>query len=237
MSITEAGVPSREQNGFPQQRQEFYSALFRCDDDTKMYAMQAYDFSEKAHAGTKRKYGGGRFFVHPRGVALTLIRLGETDGDIIAGALLHDTVEDTNAFGEKNDTFTDTEERRYAREEIERLGFTARTATVILALTKPKIDGREVTSGRDRDERYYNQLPQAIRDDPKIGLIKMADVLYNTTTAKRLRPEKKKRLLLEIQDHYLPIFAMLFNAPYQIRSMAILLMSDIGEAMNDLAIR
>lgn len=66
-------------------------------------------FAAVAHGGQKRKGTAVPYIVHPVGVMLVLIEMGETDPEMLAAALLHDTVEDTPvtltelraAFGER----------------------------------------------------------------------------------------------------------------------------------------
>ncbi|MDW8303964.1 MAG: HD domain-containing protein [Acidobacteriota bacterium] len=70
----------------------------------------AASFAAKKHAGQKRKDGFEPYINHPLEVASILANIGEvTDEDILAAAILHDTLEDTETteeeiketFGEK----------------------------------------------------------------------------------------------------------------------------------------
>jgi (p)ppGpp synthase/HD superfamily hydrolase len=54
----------------------------------------ALAFAATAHQGQKRKGTDIPYIVHPVGVLLVLMEAGETDVDVLAAALLHDTVED-----------------------------------------------------------------------------------------------------------------------------------------------
>ena len=56
---------------------------------------RAYDFSEKAHTGQKRK-SGDPYFIHPASVAGIITELKLDTASVCAG-LLHDVVEDTLA--------------------------------------------------------------------------------------------------------------------------------------------
>jgi (p)ppGpp synthase/HD superfamily hydrolase len=58
---------------------------------------QALNFAACAHQTQKRKGSGIPYIVHPVGVMLLLWQAGETDPEVLAAALLHDTVEDTGA--------------------------------------------------------------------------------------------------------------------------------------------
>ena len=55
--------------------------------------VHAYEVAEKYHEGQKRK-SGDPYITHPVAVATILAEMGMT-GSILAAALLHDTVEDT----------------------------------------------------------------------------------------------------------------------------------------------
>ena len=54
----------------------------------------ALAFAAVAHQGQKRKGTGIPYIVHPVGVMLVLLQAGETDAEVLAAALLHDTLED-----------------------------------------------------------------------------------------------------------------------------------------------
>ncbi|MCG3056687.1 HD domain-containing protein, partial [Escherichia coli] len=56
--------------------------------------VRAYQVAEKYHEGQKRK-SGDPYITHPVAVATILAEMGMT-GAILAAALLHDTVEDTD---------------------------------------------------------------------------------------------------------------------------------------------
>jgi len=55
----------------------------------------ALAFAAIAHQGQKRKGTRIPYIVHPVGVMLILLQAGEADAEILAAALLHDTVEDS----------------------------------------------------------------------------------------------------------------------------------------------
>jgi (p)ppGpp synthase/HD superfamily hydrolase len=61
----------------------------------------AREFAVEKHGNQKRKYDGAPYIVHLEGVAGILIENGHTEPGLIAAALLHDTVEDTDATIQK----------------------------------------------------------------------------------------------------------------------------------------
>src|SRR5690606_5868785 len=54
-------------------------------------------FAARAHDGQRRKGTNIPYIVHPVGVMLALMHAGENDPELLAAALLHDTLEDTGA--------------------------------------------------------------------------------------------------------------------------------------------
>jgi (p)ppGpp synthase/HD superfamily hydrolase len=54
----------------------------------------ALAFAASAHQGQKRKGTAIPYIVHPVGVMVVLLQAGETDAEVLAAALLHDTLED-----------------------------------------------------------------------------------------------------------------------------------------------
>ena len=65
-------------------------------DDVHEMWQQAVSFAARAHDGQLRKDGRTPYIAHPIRVALTVRHLfGVDDETALAGALLHDTIEDT----------------------------------------------------------------------------------------------------------------------------------------------
>ncbi len=120
--------------------------------------LDAMVFSAEKHQYQKRKDPQGTpYIIHPIGVSYTLAHLGQVrDADVLIGALLHDTVEDTDT------TF----------EEISaRFGL--------------KVEGyvREVTDDKSlsKEERKRLQIADAHHKSSGAALIKLSDKLYNLT--------------------------------------------------------
>lgn len=74
------------------------------------YVMLAADFAARKHRNQRRKNAEKTPYInHPIGVAHTLAEVGVTDADVLAAALLHDTIEDTECTWEElNALFTET---------------------------------------------------------------------------------------------------------------------------------
>jgi GTP diphosphokinase / guanosine-3',5'-bis(diphosphate) 3'-diphosphatase len=87
--------------------------------------IKALNFATKAFGDRPRYTGGGGLYIeHPKEVATVLVAAGVTDPEVIAAALLHDTVEDTGTtlsaieegFGARVAQFVDDLTDRYTQE-------------------------------------------------------------------------------------------------------------------------
>lgn len=115
----------------------------------------ALRFAARAHARQTRKGTDVPYIVHPVGVMLALLEAGITDPELLAAALLHDTVEDTG---------TPLAELRAQ--------FGARVAAVVEGCSEPdKSDTWE-----HRKQHTIDYLKQAPRD---VALVSAADKLHN----------------------------------------------------------
>ncbi len=115
----------------------------------------AASFAARAHAGQLRKDGETPYIAHLFRVAMTVRNVFEIcDPDILAAALLHDTIEDTTVdYDELFDAFGPN------------------IASLVVALTKDK----RLKEDR-REQAYMNQLLNA---PWQARLIKLADVYDN----------------------------------------------------------
>ena len=98
----------------------------------KEVVIKAYNFSKEKHAGQKRKYSQLDYFTHPKAVARIIEDLTGKDY-LVAVALLHDVVEDTDTeyldivreFGQRIATLvqelTETPEKRKNRTKADYL--------------------------------------------------------------------------------------------------------------------
>lgn len=144
--------------------------------------MLAYKFSKYGHRGQVRD-GGGRYFDHPKAVALILIdELGYYDSEMIIAALLHDVVEDTYLFD---------------FEDIETI-FGSRVENIVCLLTKDKDP-----AFKEAKRQYLSAIAQA--EDAAVRIIKLADRLHNLRTLECCDEEKRARIVEETVEFYLPI--------------------------------
>ena len=146
---------------------------------------RAYVFSVNAH-GTQKRASGDPYFSHPIEVAGILTEL-HLDGETIATAILHDTVEDTVA----------------TTEEIDRL-FGANVARLVDGVTK--LSRIEAQTESERAAENLRKFLLAMSDDIRVLLVKLADRLHNMRTLHFIaKPEKRRRIAKETMDIYAPL--------------------------------
>jgi len=145
---------------------------------------RAYVYSMKKH-GNQTRASGDPYFSHPLEVAaiLTGMRL---DDATIATALLHDTIEDTDA----------------TRAEIDHL-FGEEIGKLVEGLTK--IGRLDLVSHQDKQGENLRKLLLAVADDVRVLLVKLADRLHNMRTLHWVPEGKRPRIAEETMDVYAPL--------------------------------
>jgi GTP diphosphokinase / guanosine-3',5'-bis(diphosphate) 3'-diphosphatase len=145
---------------------------------------RAYVYAMKAH-GTQKRASGDPYFAHPLEVAAILTDLKLDDATIVA-AVLHDTIEDTDA----------------TREEIDRL-FGQEIGQLVDGLTK--IKKLDLVSKKAAQAENLRKLLIAISADVRVLLVKLADRLHNMRTLHYVPPSKRARIAEETLDIYAPL--------------------------------
>src|SRR5437588_11900412 len=143
-----------------------------------------YVYAMKAH-GTQTRASGDPYFSHPLEVAAILTNLKLDDATIVA-ALLHDTIEDTEA----------------TKAEIDET-FGPEIAALVDGLTKLK--KLDLGTREAKQAENLRKLLLAIAADVRVLLIKLADRLHNIRTLDFMRPESRKRTAEETLDIYAPL--------------------------------
>ncbi|PWH17459.1 MAG: (p)ppGpp synthetase [Anaerolineae bacterium] len=169
---------------------------------------RAYELAAQAHLGQKR-HSGEPYINHCVAVASILAEM-RMPSDVVAAALLHDTVEDTEVTLEQL-----------------RLQFGQTIANLVDGVTKldslPRVS-RSDHFGEDEEQPEVALTPEqlsrrkkqlttetmrktflAMNDDVRVVLIKLADRLHNMRTLGYARPEKQKRIAQETLDIYAPL--------------------------------
>jgi GTP pyrophosphokinase len=158
----------------------------------------AYDLAKESHR-TQVRQNGERYFEHARGVALIILdEFKIKDSDMVIAALLHDVGEDTPTLG----PILYSKWKQTATYRLTR-NFNNDVAKMIIALTKARIDGKEIKNKKQMYKMYYSGLHKA---NTKTKLVKLADRLYNLRTMSDLPKEKIEKNIKETNEIYLPIF-------------------------------
>ncbi|MFM9864814.1 MAG: RelA/SpoT family protein [Micropepsaceae bacterium] len=146
---------------------------------------RAYVFGVKAHGNQKRD-SGDPYFSHPLEVAGILTDLNLDEATIVT-ALLHDTIEDTEA----------------SYEEIQRQ-FGKVIADLVNGVTK--LSKLELQSEETKQAENFRKFMLAMSHDVRVLLVKLADRLHNMRTLKSIKKEdKRKRIATETMEIYAPL--------------------------------
>lgn len=145
---------------------------------------KAYVYAMQKH-GTQKRASGDPYFNHPLEVASILTDL-KVDDATIAVALLHDTIEDTDA----------------TRAEIDQV-FGSEIGAIVDGLTK--IERLQLVTREEAQAENLRKLLLAISEDVRVLLVKLADRLHNMRTLDFMAPEKRKRIAQETMDIYAPL--------------------------------
>jgi len=145
---------------------------------------RAYVYAMKAH-GEQKRASGDPYFSHPLEVAAILTDHKLDDATIVA-ALLHDTIEDTEA----------------TRAEIDQL-FGKDIGGLVDGLTKLK--KLDLVTREAKQAENLRKLLLAIAADVRVLLVKLADRLHNMRTLSYMRPEARQRTAEETLEIYAPL--------------------------------
>lgn len=143
---------------------------------------RAYVVAERAHSGQVRK-SGEPYITHPLAVAEIIAQMGLPD-TVIAAALLHDVVEDTE----------------YPLETL-REEFGDEVAEFVDGVTK--LD--KVTYGDAAQAETVRKMVVAMAKDIRVLLLKLADRLHNARTWKYVPVESARRKAQETLEIYAPL--------------------------------
>ncbi|NPD32098.1 bifunctional (p)ppGpp synthetase/guanosine-3',5'-bis(diphosphate) 3'-pyrophosphohydrolase [Berryella wangjianweii] len=145
---------------------------------------RAFHYASAHHAGQRRK-SGEPFVAHPVEVACILAEL-RMDAATLCAALLHDTIEDTDA------TYEDVAQE-----------FGGEVADLVQGVTK--ITRIAVESLTDEQAATLRKMLVAMSKDIRIIVIKLADRLHNMRTLTSLREDRRIFKARETLEIYAPI--------------------------------
>ena len=145
----------------------------------------AYKYASEAHKLQKR-HSGDPYISHPLAVANILAEL-KLDGPTITTALLHDTIEDTQA------TYDDV--KKIFGNEI------AELVDVVTKISKLETEKKNLTAGDN-----FRKLILATSKDIRVLLVKLADRLHNIRTIDSIdNKDKRERIAKETMEIYSPL--------------------------------
>jgi GTP pyrophosphokinase len=144
----------------------------------------AYEFAAEAHKHQKRK-SGIPYISHPLEVASILTDL-QMDAMTIASALLHDTIEDTDA----------------GEEQIASV-FSPEVAALVSGVTK--LGKLEFFSQEERQAESFRKMLVAMAKDIRVILVKLADRLHNLRTLEHMAGHKQRLVARETLEIYAPL--------------------------------
>ncbi len=145
---------------------------------------EAYKFGAAAHEGQTRRTGEP-YITHPVAVAQELADM-HLDSEAIMAAILHDTVEDTDA------TLAEIEEQ-----------FGNEVALLVDGVSK--LDQIQFHSRAEAHAESFRKMMLAMIEDIRVILVKLADRLHNMQTLGAMPAGKKRRIARETLDIYAPI--------------------------------
>ena len=145
---------------------------------------KAVDYAKAKHASQTRK-DGSPYIIHPLAVAQIVTEM-VLDIDAILGALLHDTIEDTDT----------------SHEDIEKL-FGPTVAELVEGVTK--LTRADFSSREQAQMENLRKMFMAMSKDIRVVLIKIADRLHNIRTMQYQSPAKQIAKCQETMDIYAPL--------------------------------
>ena len=151
-------------------------------DTQRLY--RAFTYADGEHKGQLRK-DGSPYITHPLAVAEIVADLG-LDADSVIAALLHDTIEDTDATHE---------------EVAKQFGETV--AALVEGVTK--LSRVQYTSKEEEQMENLRKMFMAMAQDIRVILIKICDRLHNMRTMEYQSPAKQREKSLETMEIYAPI--------------------------------
>jgi len=146
---------------------------------------RAYVYALQKH-GSQTRASGDPYFSHPVEVAGILTRY-KLDSATIVTALLHDTIEDTDA----------------TLDEVRRL-FGPDVAKLVDGVTK--LTQIQIRSDSSKQAENFRKLVLAMSEDIRVLMVKLADRMHNMRTLHFIKnPEKRKRIAIETMEIYAPL--------------------------------
>ena len=164
--------------------QELEDKLKNLTKEDRMRVRDAFQYAKAHHEGQLRK-DGSPYITHPLEVAHLVAELG-LDADSIMAALLHDTIEDTDA----------------THEEVAKR-FSETVADLVEGVTK--LNKVKYTSTEEKQIENLRKMLMAMAQDVRVILIKICDRVHNIRTLEFQSEKKQREKALETLEIYAPI--------------------------------
>lgn len=145
---------------------------------------KAFTFARDKHDGQKRK-NNENYIVHPVSVAILVLDLAN-DINMVLAAILHDTIEDTDA----------------TPEQLEKL-FGRDVRQVVEGVTK--LGKFELMSMEERQAENFRRMFLAMANDIRVVFVKLSDRLHNMRTLHYMKPEKQVKTARETLEIFAPL--------------------------------
>lgn len=146
---------------------------------------KAHDYAKKMHEGQTRS-SGEPYYLHPLAVATILAGM-RMDLTTIVTAILHDTLEDTEA------SYDDLKKN-----------FSVEVADLVNGVSKLTRIESQTLEGKQAEN--FRKLLLAMSEDIRVLLVKLADRLHNMRTIGGIEKiEKRRRISLETLEIYAPL--------------------------------
>ena len=156
---------------------------------------KAYEYADCLHEGQMRQ-SGEAYITHPLTVAYIVAEM-HADSDTVCAALLHDTLEDTDA----------------TKEGIADL-FNKDVANLVDGVTK--ISKMNFSSKQSQNMANTRKIITSLTSDVRIIIIKLADRLHNMRTLQFKSEFKQKENSMETMDIFVPL--AYYIGAYRIKS-------------------
>jgi GTP pyrophosphokinase len=181
MAATLPAVPERHRELLDELVEDV--SAYSPDADLGLIA-DAFAFSCAHHEGQRRK-SGEEYILHPWGVAKICARLRQP-GVVLAAALLHDVVEDTEVSGDEVGV---------------RFGEDVR----LLVDGVTKLSKIQFASREENEAENYRKMIMSMAQDIRVIVIKLADRLHNMRTLSYLGKQKQILKARETLEIYAPL--------------------------------
>jgi len=182
----------------PRDLESLLASLPQLEQHERSLVERAYFKAEEAHRGMKRK-SGEPYFTHCLAVAGILAEMN-LDGETIAAALLHDTIEDTAVtIDELHLEFGPT------------ITHLVDSVTKFESLSKKQPNGEvgekdtRRTAVIKKDKEHFRKMLLAMDSDVRVVLVKLADRLHNMRTLGYMEADKQRRIAQETLDIFVPL--------------------------------